>query len=393
MPLVTSSSVGDTGGRVRVAAVAAALAVLGLAGAARPAATAPAALVQVTPNELRLSQPFSAAPLAVDGKRAAVAFCNQLVAVWRPGSAGVTRLGPVNQWTCPPPRGLERIYSIAFAGDRVGWAAESGGNQVTGLVFLVVLGNAHALNIAVLTGMCCRPDVDERVGWVHGDDGFLVFASRVKCNDLFQPPCPAGTPRVVISQTVWRLERPPFQGTCVAQPGPCVQLTTLNDVLEPLSVDAGRVVLAHSNGALDVLNTTAGVVRQFPALAGLTRGAELMGGRLVVLVAGRILDLSLASGQQLHARTVPNVPSAGVCGILRCPAATLRLLDAKKGLVAYILSGKLHLLRLKDGRDRVVAAAVDARFGDNGLFYAFTKPGPWPARVKFVRWASLPVRP
>src|SRR4051794_29355682 len=343
---------GHTGLGVRVAAVAAALVVLALSGAARPAATAPAALVQVTPNELRLSQAFAAAPLAAEGKRAAVAFCNQLVVVWRPGAANATRLGPINQWTCPPPRGLERIYSIAFAGDRIAWAAESGGNQVTGLIFLVVFGNAHVLNIPVLTGMCCRPDVDERVGGVYGQGGFLVFASRVKCNDLFQPACPAGTPRVVISQTVWTLRRPPFAGTCVAQAGPCTQFTMLNDVLEPLSVDAGRVVLEHGNGALEIRNSAGAVVRQFPALAGQTRGAELMGGRLVVLVPGKILDLSLASGQQLHARPVANVVSGGVCGILRCPAVQLKLLDAKRGLVAYLRGGKLRLLRLRDGVNR-----------------------------------------
>jgi hypothetical protein len=371
---------------VRAAAVLAALGVLAVGGAAPTAEGAPAALVQVTPHELRLSQPFPAAPLAVDGKRAAVALCNQLVAVWRPGSTGVTRLGPVNQWTCPPPRGLERIYSIAFAGDRVAWAAESGGNQVIGLIFLVVLGNPHVLDTAVLTGMCCRPDVDERVGWVYGAGGLLVFGRRVKCNDLGAPACAAGTPPTVVSQTVFRLTRPP------AQP-PFAQLTTLNDVLEPLSVDAGRVVLRLGSGALEVRNGAGALVRQFPALAGLSRGAELMGGRLIVLVPGKILDLSLASGQQLHARPVANVASGGVCGVLRCPTVALKLLDAKRGLVAYLRAGKLRLLRLSDGVNRVVGPAVDARFGDNGLFYAYTTTGPWPARVRFVPWASLPVRP
>jgi hypothetical protein len=71
----------------------------------------------------------------------------------------------------------------------------------------------------------------------------------------------------------------------------------------------------------------------------------------------------------------------------------MRLVDAKRGRVAYLLSGKLHLLRLDDGRDRVVATATDAWFGDKGLFYAYTAAGPWPARVRFVRWAALPVPP
>ena len=88
-----------------------------------------------------------------------------------------------------------------------------------------------------------------------------------------------------------------------------------------------------------------------------------------------------------------NVPSGGVCGMPPCPTITLQLVDAARGLAAYILSGKLHLLRLRDGRDKVVATASDARFGDTGLFYAYTAAAPWVSRIRFVRWASLPLRP
>ena len=76
-----------------------------------------------------------------------------------------------------------------------------------------------------------------------------------------------------------------------------------------------------------------------------------------------------------------------------CPVAALQMLDAARGLVAYTLSGKLHLLRLRDGRNRVVAAAEDARFGSEGLFYAYSAPAPWVSRIRFVPWAALPVRP
>ena len=76
-----------------------------------------------------------------------------------------------------------------------------------------------------------------------------------------------------------------------------------------------------------------------------------------------------------------------------CPTIKLQLLDAKRGLVAYVLNGKLHLLRLRDGVNKVVANATDARFGDNGLYYAFTAAAPWVSRIRFVRWASLPVQP
>jgi hypothetical protein len=375
-----------------VGAIAVLLALVAAGGSARPAATAAAPLLQVTPTELRLSQPLVA--LAAEQGRAAFAFCNQLVGVWRPGASGVTRLGPLAQWACPPPRGPERVFSLALAGDRVAWAAGAGGNIVTNLLFLVVLGRPDVLTIAADYSYCCRGNPDpERMGDVYGDAGFIAFSSRVKCNDMGAPACPSGTQPTLLSQTVWRLRRPPYQAPCVGKPGPCVQLATLNDVLQPLSVDSGRVALRQSNGTLVLRNSSGGLVRQFAALAGLTRAAELMGGSLVVLVPGSVQQFSLTTGARLRARPVPNVPSAGVCGMPPCPPATLRLVDASRGLVAYILSGKLHLLRLRDGRDRMVATATDARFGDTGLFYAYVAPAPWPSRVRFVPWAALPVRP
>jgi hypothetical protein len=143
------------GARFRVVACAGAVLVaLGIAagGSARSGAVSP--LVQVTPKELRLSQPLAA--LDAEGNRVAFAFCNQLLGVWRPGTGVVTRLGAAAQWTCPPPRGLERTYSLAFAGDRVAWIAESGGNQVINLLFLVVLGQPQVITIAADVSYCCR---------------------------------------------------------------------------------------------------------------------------------------------------------------------------------------------------------------------------------------------
>jgi hypothetical protein len=160
-----------------------------------------------------------------------------------------------------------------------------------------------------------------------------------------------------------------------------------------LSVDSGRVVLREANGTLVVRKPSGALVRTFAGLAGLTRGAELMGNRLVVLIPAHILEFSLATGHQIRSRNVPQLPGAGVCGIQPCLPTSLRLLDAARGLVAYTLNGKLHLLRLRDGRNRVVARVDDARFGDTGLFYTYTASGPYPGRIRFVPWAHLPLRP
>jgi hypothetical protein len=350
-------------------------------------------LVQVRPHELRLRQPL--AGLAADGRRAAFAFCNQLVGTWRPGAANVTRLGPVAQWTCPPPRGLERTFGIAAAGDRVAWVVSAGGNVYTNLVFLVVLSNPHTLTIAAETDYCCRgldPDPN-RMGDVYGAGGLLVFSSRVKCGDLGAPACPGST-RTVVSQTMWRLRRPPFAAQCVNRPGPCVQLTTAapNATLRPLSVSAGRVLLLN-NGVLELRNASGAITRQFGGVAGIMRGADLMGNRVLVLVPAALRVYNAGTGGLVRARALPNVTSAGVCGMPPCPTAALQLQDAARGLVAYTLSGKLHLLRLRDGRSKVVAPAEDARFGSDGLFYASSGAAPWVSRIRFVPWAALPLHP
>jgi hypothetical protein len=361
-------------------------------GVLRAAPSAPP-LVQVQPHELRLSQPL--AGLAADGRRAAFAFCNQLVGTWRPGAVNVTRLGPIAQWTCPPPRGLERTFGIAAAGDRVAWVASAGGNVYTNLVFLVVLSNPHTLTIAAETDYCCRgldPDPN-RMGDVYGAGGLLVFGSRVKCGDLGAPACPGST-RTVVSQTMWRLRRPPFAAQCVNKPGPCVQLTTAapNATLRPLSVSAGRVLLLN-NGVLELRNASGAITRQFGGVAGVMRGADLMANRVLVLVPAALRVYNAGTGALVRTRPLPNVTSAGICGMPPCPTAALQLQDAARGLVAYTLSGKLHLLRLRDGRNRVVAAAETARFGSKGLFYAYSGAAPWVSRIRFVPWTALPLRP
>lgn len=357
------------------------------------AAPSTPALVQIRPHELRLSKPLVG--LAADGRHAVFAFCNQLVGVWRPGATNVTRLGPIAQWTCPPPRGLERTFGIAAAGDRVAWVASAGGNVYTNLVFLVVLSNPHTLTIAAETDYCCRgldPDPN-RMGDVFGSGSLLVFSSRVKCGDLGAPACPGST-RTVVSQTVWRLRRPPLASQCVNHPGPCVQLTAgaPNATVRPLSVSAGRVLLLN-NGVLELRSASGAITRQFGGVAGVMRGADLMGNRVLVLVPAALRVYNGSTGTLVRTRALPNVTSAGICGMPPCPTVALQLLDAARGLVAYTLSGKLHLLRLRDGRNRVVATAFDARFGSRGLFYAYSATAPWVSRIRFVPWAHLPLRP
>jgi len=122
-------------------------------------------------------------------------------------------------------------------------------------------------------------------------------------------------------------------------------------------------------------------------------GADLTANRVLVLVPAALRVYNAVTGVLVRTRPLPNVTSSGICGMPPCPTAALQLQDAARGLVAYTLSGKLHLLRLRDGRNRVVAAAETARFGSKGLFYAYSGAAPWVSRIRFVPWTGLPLRP
>jgi hypothetical protein len=377
---------------MRIAAIITALAVLAFVPAAASTASRLPPGVRLTSAELRLSKPVTS--LAADGGRAAFVVCTQLLGVWRPGAAGVVHLGPPKLWTCPPPVSAESIQSLAVANDRIAWSSDEGGNTVDNRIFVTTLAHPHTLTGVAQIEHCCRGQADqERMGYVFGDANFIVFGSRYKCGDIGPPACSSGAPSGFVEHSVWRIGRPPFTSTCVYKPGPCQQLATGTSPLEPLSVDSGRVALRREDGAVIVRTLTGLLIRRFTALAGLTRGAELMGNRLVVLVPGRVLEFDLATGHRLYSRPVPNVPSSGVCGIPPCGTPSLRMRDAARGLVAYTLAGKLHLLRMRDGKNRVVRSVTDARFGDTGLFYTYVASGRLPGRIHFVPWAQLPVRP
>jgi hypothetical protein len=378
---------------LRIAALAVAAAVIALVPtAARPAPRANP-LFQVTPHELRLSKPVL--QLAADHGRAAFVFCQQLVGVWRPGSQTVVRLGRLNLWSCPSPTGAESIQTLAIARDRIAWALDESGNIVDNYVFVTTLANPHTLTQVVNLAHCCRGQADqERIGWVFGDNRFIAFGTRYKCGEFNVPPCTTPPPPAFANYSTWRIRRPPFTSTnCVYKTGPCERVASSPDRLEPLSVGGNRVALLRADGSVVVRDWDGLVLRTFTGLAGLTHGAEVMGGRLVVLIQAHILDFDLTTGRQLHSILLPTLPNAGVCGILPCLPTALRMLDAARGLVVYTLAGKLHELRLRDGADAVVAAADDARFGDTGLFYSFTTTGSWPGRIRFVRWAALPLQP
>ena len=351
---------------------------------------------QTTPQNVgthgvRLVAPVNG--LAADGKRVAYAFCRELVAWWQPGTRHGSKLGPPANFTCPGPSSPFTVYSVAMSGRRVAWAENYGGIQTNSAIRLADISQPSVLQLVAQQFACCRgnplPIGEGRMGFVVGQGGVIGFTHWRLCGELGAPACPTG-PRVIGDSFVYRVLQGGAATSCPGASWPCMQIATNNGLLGPVSSHSGRFALLYDNGVVRVVDRTGANVRLFPALAGITRAADLWRKHLIVLINANVVDLSIQTGAQLHMRSVPAGPSGGQCFRLPCLTPTLRLEDAARGLVAYTYQGKVRVLRLSDGRDRVVASGTTARFVSSGLVYAYEAGGgTYPAGLRWVTNARL----
>jgi hypothetical protein len=119
--------------------------------------------------------------------------------------------------------------------------------------------------------------------------------------------------------------------------------------------------------------------------------AQLYGRDLVIVRRGQLLHYHASTGALAHAWPLPNVSTGRECASPnsnRCYSEQARLVleDAARNLVAYVLDGQVHVLRLVDGADAVIAPGTLARFIDGGLVYADG------ARLQLVPNDRLPLR-
>jgi hypothetical protein len=344
----------------------------------------------VSTNELRLREPVD--EVTADGGRVAYRSCGT-IAVWRPGEHKVVTL-QADRPLC----GETNIgfYSLALAGDRVAWGSLQGGNfQTNGLTIETVGEAAPPIRVVLGSHITGDPRGSERAGDLRGTGSLLAFSTWRYCDDVADSPCPGvhfGEGKI-LSQTLWRLREPSWPGECPnSRPGsaPCEQLRVEPGPLRLLDVAAGRIVVSGDNATL-VLDADADQLLTLPVS---TTAAQLAGSDLVVVVPGALRDYDATTGALLHSWPLPDVSFAGSCGVPSwvCPSARLRLEGEARGVVAYVLDGTLHLLRLDTGADAVVADATAAALDDGGLVYAFRASGTWPGRVRFVPFDRLLLR-
>jgi len=354
----------------------------------------PRPLELATPNELRLRAPV--AELAADGERVGYRFCNR-VGAWRPGSGAVVTLReepPIHPFC----NESLNFYGLAVAGDRVAWGAHDGGIGIEANWLTVADVGVPRTETLIATNPP-RQNFGEivRAGHLVGDGSLLVFSTWVCRDETGGDNCPGTVvPAKPASQTLWRVREPSWPGACPLfggdfsyapmQPeGRCQKLRVEQGPLVPFDADDGRILAGGDNATL-VLDADGAELLSIPTSA---LGGQLAGRDLVLLRRGELRQYDAASGELVKVWPLPDVPSGGPCG-KPCPRVTLKLEDLARGLALYMLDGRVHLLRLSDGRDTVVAEGTAARFGDGGLFYAYeTDSYPWKGRIRFVPFDRL----
>jgi len=337
--------------------------------AVRYRAPEPAPPTRIAPEGLLAGGPIYR--LAADGDRVAFVSCEGVFA-WTPATGDVTTIRESDPLTLC--REIDRLsigYSLAVAGDRLVYADLEGCHSITLTLRLEVLAPSRKSYALARGRGTCGFIYSPGVGWVAGAGDLLVFST-------WSEDCPPGCSSTRFVTTQQQVHRVAAEGC------PCPVLASSPGPLIPADVDAGRVVAYGENDTL-VLD---GDGRQLLSIRVSPVAAQLSGPDLALVLRGEIRHYHAATGALLHAWPIPDVP-AGVCELRCFPTGQVPRLfvkDLARGLVAYVLDGRVHVLRLADGADAVVARGTLARFMDAGLVYADG------TRIHLVPFDRLPLR-
>jgi hypothetical protein len=148
-------------------------------------------------------------------------------------------------------------------------------------------------------------------------------------------------------------------------------------------------VAGRSRARTRVLASDGAVLLSVPVS---TLAAQLNGSQLVIAVGNQLQVYDASSGALEASWPMPAAPVGHDFDIYADPSCNYgtpptqtTLEDVAHGLAAYILDGQVHLLRLSDGADRVVAYGTLARFMNAGLAYADG------ARISLTPYNQLPL--
>lgn len=276
--------------------------------------------------------------------------------VWTPASGAVVRFpeGKCSQ------QSDTQFVGIALAGSRAAWVDANLGNHFYCQgPYTATLTSTKPVDL----GECPFEDEGGDIYWdLLGDGSLLVGRSYLLCEASCEPDF-EGTYETDVE--IWRID------------SGAKRILAAKDDTKLLDVEAG-VILLMEEGTYYLLDRS-GKKRKTLSLGKADGGG--LSGSLVVTRKGRELKVHDAASGALE-------------GTWRM-AAGGKLQEVDEGFAVYVAAGAIHLLRLADGRDRVVATVkglVEAELEPAGLFYAWNDPkakGDKPGRVTFVPSGSL----
>lgn len=159
------------------------------------------------------------------------------------------------------------------------------------------------------------------------------------------------------------------------------------DAATPLAVDAGRILVLRDDGDLVLLDGAGRRLRRYDFPRGVLRAARLHGSRLAVQARVGLAVYDIPTGRRIRTWGI----DGGVAG-------SARLEDVHGGFAAYVAGIAIHVIRLSDGRDRVLAVPRQGeptyvQLERSGLVYSYRVT--WtrrPARIAVVPWSELRAR-
>lgn len=289
--------------------------------------------------------------LAADGARAATADERCGVLVWEPLARRTTRMRNLCSEL--------RVEPVVLAGRRLAWITQSNGNTEESTE--LVTARIGARRPTGVTGASA-----------FSDDGFDTFESGAT---LYGLQGGGGTIAFTVSRygrggrrSAWLLlarhgaKCPNVEWKARSL---CRRLQGAKDGVT-FAVDARRVVTVAPGGVVRLVSTSGKLLHRWALGGGL--GPVRLQGRTLAVQRGASLALyDTATGAETTARRL-------VIGEGTAPV----LLDVQGDLAAYATGGAIHVLRLRDGRDRALAlpeaaGPLDARIESSGLFVLWNR--------------------
>jgi hypothetical protein len=332
-----------------------------LSSAVGAAPSAPARYVKHTTGFIE-SLAIDRAVVAYDvqGDQPDAPVCNRVYA-WKLARTHATRVSGRGTCGADDSSTGSGVAQLAVSGSRVAWIVNVGGNSESAdRLYTASLAAPKERRLAAVSRFG-NVDCVLAGGWLGG----LVGSGSLLAYDYWRTvaatPGDEGSCSTKVTSAALRgIER---RGTTLLRSGA--------DTLLASDADAGRIAVLHDDGTLTLLTSSGTPLRTLGIEP--TRGIALAGSRIVVLTnAKRIQVYSATTGRAEASYAVP---------------ARADHLDAARGLAAYAVGRKLHVLRLATGRDTVVADAAkpitDVAASTRAVVYAYNVYKRLPSRATY----------